>query len=280
MKSIKIFKWSLKHSPYGNFGDEISSDILREIIGYEPVSVHPARAELIAAGSILDTFDRKYEKVPRQKRMIKWAYARLFAPRDLHVWGSGIMNPESQVLWPQSRIHYWALRGELTRLAAGQQNQSKIVLGDPGILASRLVEKRATKTHRIAFVPNHVDMDWLKTETLPRHWLLVDPIGPTKQVLAQIAGSDLVIASSLHGLISADSFGIPCVWIKTTLPLAGDATHKYLDYASSRNCPFNQPLDYIELTKKSVAEINALATVAQRDIAAWQDELIGAFPSI
>ena len=278
MKKINIFKWTLKNSEFGNFGDEISCDILREIFDYEPISVHPARAELIAAGSILDTFNRKYEKLSAGMRSIKWAYARFVAPRTLHVWGSGAMNPTTEIVWPQSHIRYWALRGALTREAVGREDVAQVPLGDPGILASRLIKTRSVKHHRVALVPNHVDMSWLKSETLPRHWTLVDPIGPVKKVLSQIDGSELVVASSLHGLISADSFGIPCVWIKTALPLAGDATFKYLDYASSRGRPFNVPLDYAQLTGMSDAEITSLATVAGREMSAWQDELIRAFP--
>jgi hypothetical protein len=55
--------------------------------------------------------------------------------------------------------------------------------------------------------------------------------GPTA-VLGEIAGCDSVLSTSLHGLITADAFGIPAAWARREPDLWG-GRFKFLDYESA-----------------------------------------------
>ena len=133
-----------------------------------------------------------------------------------------------------------ALRGLLTAERVGV---SGITLGDPGILAGRLI-RRPKKETAVAAIPHFLDKRRLPD--LPRHWRFVDPEQPVDDVLTQIASAELVVSSSLHGLIAADSFGIPCVWTAFLGGQPDSPTHKFLDHASARGRDFNAPMTWVE----------------------------------
>jgi exopolysaccharide biosynthesis predicted pyruvyltransferase EpsI len=63
------------------------------------------------------------------------------------------------------------------------------------------------------------------------------------EILDQISSCELVVTSSLHGLICAHAYGIPTVWAKSINPLIGDNV-KFYDYFQSVNLNINSPSDY------------------------------------
>ncbi len=127
-----------------------------------------------------------------------------------------------------------------------------------------------------AAVPHFLDKRRLGD--LPKHWRLVGPDQPVDDVLTQIASAELVLSSSLHGLIAADSFGIPCVWIAFLGGQPDSPTHKFLDYASTRGRNFNAPITWAEAMVMPADVLASKATTIGREVEAWQEELISAFP--
>ena len=51
------------------------------------------------------------------------------------------------------------------------------------------------------------------------------------RVVREIAAADAVVTTSLHGLVTADAFGIPATWTMLEPPLSGGA-FKFHDYES------------------------------------------------
>jgi pyruvyltransferase len=268
---VKIYRWRDILSRHGNFGDEITITILERLFGIEAVPAPPQDAEFIGAGSILDVYGRRTWKRKILNRLTgSWRGAA-----DLHVWGSGFMLLDSVLQWPQ-RLHIHAVRGPMTARRLGPEAAT---IGDPGILASRLIEKRCAKFASVALVPHHSDYAWAKAVLeLPPGWKIVCPRRPVPEVIDQIASAEIVVSSSLHGLITADSFGIPCMWAQTHHPLYANSTYKFHDYAASRGADFNRPISYREIMAFPKKTIEETVTVARRDLAAWQDALLKAFP--
>ena len=263
MRRVRLYRWRRKRSQHGNFGDEITIPILDRLFGIEALPVDFDQAELLGAGSTLEFYVRKMGRPPAWKRFL-WR-------RDLHVWGTGTLFDEHEIAWPQ-RLHFHALRGSLTAARVGVGD---IALGDPGILSNRLI-RRPKSQSAVAVVPHFMDMRRLAD--LPKHWRVVDPEQPVDDVLAQIASAELVLSSSLHGLIVADSFGIPCVWLGFLGGSPGSPTHKFLDYASVRGRDFNAPMTWAEATIMPAEMLASKATKVGRDLEAWQEELISVFP--
>jgi hypothetical protein len=268
MRRVRLYRWRRKESQHGNFGDEITIPILDRLFGVEALPVGLESAEFLGAGSILEFYVRKIGRPP--------AWRRFFRSRDLHVWGTGTLFDQHEIRWPQ-KLHFHALRGSLTAERVGAKD---IPLGDPGILSARLIRRPKTESS-VAVVPHFLDTKRLPD--LPRHWRVVDPEQPVDAVLSQIASAELVLSSSLHGLIAADSFGIPCVW----MAFLGDrprgqpphsAAHKFSDYASARGRDFNAPVTWAEAVGLPDEMLAGKATKVGRDLEAWQEQLISAFP--
>ncbi len=281
-KRVAVYRWRKHSSQHGNFGDEITLPILERLFGVEAVPTDMDHAELIASGSTLDAFwnkqSRKRHKGLRE-RIAAWRLMPVLNllkhSGDLHVWGSGFIRADSRMIWPQ-RIHLHAVRGELSARRVGG---AVSCLGDPGILASLLIDRPRDKAVEVAIVPHRVDSEWLASRLPARnHWQIVNPEQPVFDVLEKIAAAELVLSSSLHGLVVADAFEIPCIWVEPHNRIAYNSYYKFDDYASSRRQPFNARLTYEQAFSLSVDDMAAAATTPPRSIPEWQEELTRAFP--
>jgi pyruvyltransferase len=268
-KRVKIYRWRRSGSFHGNFGDEITIPLLRTLFDVEAIPSAMEDAQLLGSGSILDAW------ALRGRTGILRRYFPNRKARHLHVWGTGFILPDTTAEWPQA-MHYHAVRGRLT----AERTDDRAILGDPGILASLLLKTRPPVDAVVGLVPHYGDFDLLRNATaLPERWRLIDPCAPVVDVIREVASCELIVSSSLHGLITADSFGIPCVWARTANPSANPPPYKFDDYASSREAEFNKPLSYEEILRMSVEAVGDAASSAQRDMGRWQEELIAAFPS-
>jgi hypothetical protein len=266
---VKIYRWSAPG--HGNFGDEITGPLLERLFSIEAVEVGTHRAELLGAGSILQmhaTISRSGRLGPA-RRLWQW----LRAARTLHVWGTGLIREDAPIEWPQElAVH--AARGALSAAAL----KAEVPHGDPGILVGRLLERRPAKRASVGLVPHYVDVAGLQDRDLPRGWALIDPRRPVPEVIEAIAAAELIVSSSRHGLIVADSLGIPCVWAKTAGALAGSPDFKFRDHASARRRPFGEPVGYEAALRSDAGRLAEIATVPARPVPEWQDELVAAFP--
>ena len=128
-------------------------------------------------------------------------------------------------------VMYDAIRGYKTK-AYG--NLGNVTLGDTGLLADLLIVKPIAKRYSIGVVPhlwhlnNPVLLDLLERQ--PDIKLIDVRLNPV-QVITQIAKCDFIYSSSLHGLIVADSLGVPNQWVQFDVPLFG-GTWKFKDYYS------------------------------------------------
>jgi hypothetical protein len=177
------------------------------------------------------------------------------------------------LVWPKPlRLH--ALRGSFT---AKRLNVDQVVLADPGILASLLIDP-PVKSAAVAVVPHYRDARFASSLAMPHNWLMVLPEQPVLHVLRQIASAEIVLSSSLHGLIVADAFGIPCVWAQARGVLKGTPSYKFNDYATSRLRPMNDPIAYERAMSLGFRVLQETATRPERDLCAWQQALINVFP--
>ena len=62
-----------------------------------------------------------------------------------------------------------------------------------------------------------------------------------RQVIKEIVECEMIISSSLHGLILSDAYHIPNIWIKFS-DETFDGSFKYLDYFASVKRPIDRPL--------------------------------------
>ncbi|MRX43679.1 polysaccharide pyruvyl transferase family protein [Agromyces kandeliae] len=204
-----------------NFGDDLTPWLL-PAYGVAPVHRVAGRARLSGVGSILE-----------------------FLPGDFAgaVWGSGLMYGRRHPL-PHAKV--LAVRGHLTRELIGAPDD--VALGDPGILVSRRVD-RARVRWDVALVPHghhrkhEPFMSMADAAGLRVH--VVDVHQPAARVVREIAAADAVVTTSLHGLVTADAYGIPATWTMLEPALSG-GPFKFHDYesvitpGSTRFAPFDE----------------------------------------
>lgn len=177
---LKAFWWKgepdLGQIP--NFGDALNSWIL-DRLGVQHQWAEAVDADVVMAGSIL-------HKLPR-----RWNGA---------VIGAGELYGKARDL---SCASVYALRGHLTEGLAGLPN--KVPLGDPGLLVPLWVPTPPAK-HALGVIPHWSDKELGRKYSYGH---VIDVSRPVGEVLNEIALCKRVIASSLHGVIVADAFGIP-----------------------------------------------------------------------
>jgi pyruvyltransferase len=203
-----MFWW--KSSQGANFGDDLSHVIVEKMIN-QPVkhrSLNSNRKILLAAGSILH-------------------YAR---DGDV-IWGSGFREDPSA----ENRFTYLdvkAVRGPRTRDFLLQKGVNcPEVYGDPAVLMSFLFPefKREEPTYDYIIIPNIGEMECFQS-----YKNVVLPTLPWEVIVQKMMQSKLVISSSLHGIIVAESFGVPARLLKMTWI---ESLLKYQDYYESTGRP-------------------------------------------
>lgn len=241
-----------------NAGDWYSPLICEHLSGRRVAYAPPHRCDLVAVGSLL-------QRVNKSHRL-----HRLGLRRRLHIWGTGTLRAQDLLAGSH---HLHAVRGILTReriCGAGET----IPLGDPGLLADRLVDPRGIPRHPLGLIPHLVDREdpqigWF-LEKHPQA-ILIDMAAPVRSVLASIASCERILSSSLHGLVFADAFGVPNRWFTVSAKLVG-GRHKFDDYYSA----FGLSLDPVSLID---VDIQALGSEYERpDIEVLKSNLVASFP--
>jgi pyruvyltransferase len=216
-----------------NFGDLLSPLILREY-GLRPFYTDKYLAEVVTVGSILSSLPETYSG---------------------YIFGTGLIRDEAK-RFPNAKII--ALRGAMTRERIGASENT--ILGDPGLLSSKFIN-RQKKTYKIGIVPHYKDKDDKRVADIFKNRTdeinLIDVQKKPLEVIREIDKCDYIISSSLHGIVVADSLGIPNAWVLLSDKVVGDG-FKFYDYATgiNSNCVPNYLTgeedisDLIDITRK------------------------------
>lgn len=269
MKPIKLY-WCRGEGRHNvnrrNFGDYLSADLVEIFSGRKVSYSSVAQADMMAVGSILG----------REKKARHWAI-----PRKLHIWGSGAGGQDMDMKF-SDRHYYHAVRGLRTRQQIKGHAQHPVV-GDPGLLSPWVIEGRRQSPGlkiRVGVIPHHTQQQHpafaALLSAIPGA-RIIDACAPVRQVLEEIAACDFVISSSLHGLIVADSFGVPNQWL--ALERCVIQEYKYRDYYSSFGIVDCEPLLPAEFLHTDTFRMDQWIEAYRRPgLAALQEGLIGAFP--
>ena len=176
-----------------NFGDMLTWWFLRRH-GVARVDPGHAAPHILGVGSILS-----------------WS-----SPQSI-VMGSGIGNADDRVEKP---LEVHLVRGPLSAAKLGYTG----VIGDPCLALPYLVEP-AKERHGVGVIPHYVDTPHL---AFHESVTVIDIMAPVKEVIATVTSCECVVSSSLHGLILADAYGIPCELARSPR-LCGDGS-KFEDH--------------------------------------------------
>jgi len=232
-----------------NMGDQLSHLIVSQTLALRDKQLRDKRSlqhRLIAIGSVLH-----------------------FANTGDAVWGSGINGKIPAERNRFGLLDVRAVRGPKTReflLARGIAVPA--VYGDPGLLMPRFFPADLIgpgQRRPLAVVP-HFNEPMEKYREFTD--VLVPPDCPPVTFMRALLGAELVVSSSLHGLILAEAYGIPSVYLDWG---NGEDRFKYDDYyAGTGRTQWH--------SGNTVAECVALGGNGPFDLAALQEGLLAAFP--
>lgn len=192
--------------PVNNFGDLIGPLVVEHMLARQGLSSAGEAGErsLFSVGSVMH-----------------------FASTGDTVWGTGVNGKVPEDSYTFSELDVRAVRGPLTRRFLLDRGLTvPEVYGDPALLLATLRpdlrELSARKLHPVTVVPNFNDLAHYK----PFGPEVLHPQRPLEECLRRIAQSELVVGSSLHGVIVAEAFGVPARLITSK----AEHVFKYDDY--------------------------------------------------
>lgn len=258
MKPLGLFWWN--DEP--NFGDTLSREVTRYVSGREVEWASAQACDLFGVGSILTFARRAHNNGPR-------------AGGTPWVWGSGCIGP-MRVDFVKN-VRFASLRGPLSASILKLKVPS---YGDAGLLAPEALGDKPRKTQKIGLVIHHKILDkFWRDDMVPdvKGAKVIDVRNPDHMaVIREIASCKLVVSSSLHGLIVADAFGIPSIWLNPE-GNHGSSRFKFYDYANSIGRPMRHPVDVADL--KAAIEAHDLGPLDYaHGIEATRQDILAAFP--
>ncbi len=154
--------------------------------------------------------------------------------RNLIVWGSGLKKPTSMIHVKPSRV--LAVRGALTRKRLMELGMAcPEVYGDAALVLPKFYQP-ATRIikYRVGIIPHYIDKDNSQLDFFRQQpdVCIIDVMSGIEEFVDQLCACEVIVSSSLHGLIAADAYGIPRVWMKLSDKIAG-GDFKFMDYFSS-----------------------------------------------
>lgn len=177
------------------------------------------------------------------------------------VWGSGARNDTEPPKKRPKKV--LAVRGPKTRALLLQCGiDCPEVYGDPVLLLPRIYQPVRHQPHySLGIIPHMYDLDDLVVRNLqaryPEQVRIIDVkhYSDWHEVVDQILDCELILSSSLHGLIMADAYGVPNVWMKCS-DKTFDGAFKYQDYLLSVGRTVQQPFQMS--AEQSLEELMAL----------------------
>lgn len=188
-----------------NFGDQIAPAILSELFDIRPQGVHRRfSGKVLSTGSVLHEL----------------------RPGDV-VWGSGSMRDA----YVDGRdATFLAVRGPRTRkLIRGDVPE---VYGDPGLLLPEIYTPRVWRRFAAGLIPHAFDRGVMRSDDPEILNIDVTAGHCWRCVIDSIAACEVIVSSSLHGIVAAEAYGIPAVWVEPSDRVVGGG-FKFADYYES-----------------------------------------------
>lgn len=224
---IKVYYTKLR-----NMGDELNKLILEKCFGYEVVRCSFLEGELCAIGSCLGMYTLHGTFPMRIRQRING-----ITRPEVSIWGTGFINySDCEGRFFKRNMKFCAVRGELTRKRVEKMTGRTLDIptADPGILASELLKEQPEKSYEAGIIPHLCDLKDPKMEELLERYngRFINVKDEPVKVVQEIARCRCILSSSLHGLVVADSLGIPNLHVVFGDRLLGDG-YKFDDYYSA-----------------------------------------------
>lgn len=242
------------HENNHNLGDDLSPVVVDYMLRKKGLSLNSSTTKtkhLYSIGSIL-----------------------FFGHQNATVWGSGLLTKPRA---GHNLLHTKLFRKLDIRSVRGPFTQAELekrgfkcpsIYGDPGCLMPLIYTPNVEKNLDYLVIPHHINENELKN-LVPKENFISIMTDDYKSVIDKICSAKKVISCSLHGIILAESYGIPTVFYNCRENLYD---FKYLDwYHSTGRTEWPAAT---ELEEAIAMNLNSYSI----DLTKMQNKLIDSFP--
>jgi pyruvyltransferase len=184
-------------SKNGNFGDELSKFIMNNLINK-------------------DTYNLVYNEKRHINIVCIGSYIHM-AYNNSIIFGSGVRTPNNIENGHKYReLIVKAVRGPLTRKFLMNRNiKVPEIYGDPALLLPKFYKPVMIDKirYKIGVVPHKSNYKYYINNVDTSKYYIISPTDKWENVVNAIYSCKAVISSSLHGLICADAYNKPNVWL-------------------------------------------------------------------
>lgn len=167
----------------------------------------------------------RHDETVVAKRLLAIGSVLHFAESGDVIWGSGVNGKIPKQMHRFESLDVRAVRGPLTAdFLVKRGIQVPKIYGDPGLLIPHLFPRfvKRTANREYSFVPNLHDL--VASRQQPN---TLSPLWGWNVVIDHIIRSKFIVASSLHGLVIAEAYGIPARYVRLS---PSEDIFKYQDY--------------------------------------------------
>lgn len=249
MKRINLIMYrDTRGDGNGNFGDELSEIILKFLfkkyyISDVKISLNKLKKiNLVFIGSLIGYANNNY--------------------KNINIFGSGIRTANDRIK-KKTKMKIYSVRGPLTKQYLEKFNYNvNNIYGDPALLLPNFYNP-----NKILLCKNKIGVvghltNFHEYNNIPDNYIMINPTWKWNKVVDYIYSCNIILSSSLHGLIIADAYNIPNIWLDE-FPL-NEGHFKFKDYFLSQNRKYeniNNINDYknIEPYKKgNIIDLNKI----------------------
>jgi len=218
---VKIRGFQIKMRK-NNWGDDINKYFFEWITGKKFVFIPYER-----------TFIRK--KVSRYSMI--GSIAGMYGCDNLIIYGSGVIDPRMELWGGKLNQPVISVRGPRTRAWIMEQGYDcPENYGDPALLLSQFYVPKKRESKKICVIPHKATVldEKIKERLEERDCEILNLENYDKwtDIIDTIAAAECVISESLHGLIVAETYDVPNVWVDF-IPHWENWEFKYLIYFES-----------------------------------------------
>lgn len=146
------------------------------------------------------------------------------------VWGSGTQDTTIKIKHKPKVV--LAVRGPLTRkYLISQGIKCPEIYGDPSVLLPYFYKPEVKKKYKIGLIPHFESLDSPIVKALCKnkdiHLIKMRGYNYWTDVIDEILSCEYIVSESLHGLIMAETYGVPNLWCKITLNKYNVKFHDY-----------------------------------------------------
>ena len=204
-----------------NWGDALNVRLVQTLSGKRPITID------------LKSQYRLLDQNSESSLYLVVGSTLQYAERHTVVWGAGFIAQNSQPAGEPRAVR--AVRGPLSRAKLLESGIAcPDIFGDPALLLPMFVRPRISARYRLGLIPHYChrrDSELRRIGAQPGVRIL-NVFAGTAKLVRDALQCAVIGSSSLHGLILADAYGLPSVWLRFGQALQG-STFKFEDYYAS-----------------------------------------------